>query len=522
MRNIFQSTPAAHPNKSSHDLSHSYVTTHAFGELVPNLTLDMLPGDHVNLSAENLTRFMPMLTPPMYGYDVTQHYWFVPYRILADFARDFFIGKKDPITGLVPAAPIFEINPDGSNYTRLMNYMRIPTPSLAGTSQNANSEEINAWAFAAYQCVYHQRYRDQNLVPEFNYKLVQGDNGSNAELFKLRNRAYGHDYFNSCAPTPQYGDAVKLPSTGYGDVPVKLHPASDFAPTGSIAVSSAGGGTSATLPGEDADWQDPANQSSMFADTSTLTPDTPNVNDFRLMFSLQRIKEKLMTFGRRYKEYVRAFFGFEIPDYRIDDPEFVYGTSTPVVTSEVLSTNGTASQYSDTLGAFAGHGVSVTPGSRGSYTAKEHGVLIGIQCCRPKTAYFQGIPKMFLKKQTEDYFLPELAHIGAQPVEVREVYAYVDEGDQIFGYQDPFQEHRFIPNAITGEMQKSLLNWHSARKYLTTPALGQGFIEVDPQGASEKRIFAYIGDNNSYLVSNTVHRIQLISTVPKYGDPRFI
>ena len=51
----------------------------------------------------------------------------------------------------------------------------------------------------------------KNQIAEVDYKLIDGDNTANTDLFVLRKRAWEHDYFTACAPSPQAGEAVDLP-----------------------------------------------------------------------------------------------------------------------------------------------------------------------------------------------------------------------------------------------------------------------------------------------------------------------
>ena len=89
--------------------------------------------------------------------------------------------------------------------------MGIPT-SASGIS---SATKINAMPFAAYQKVYNDYYRDQNLISPVigdDDILTDGDNYANrAYLISLRKRAWQHDCFTSALPSTQFGNAVRLP-----------------------------------------------------------------------------------------------------------------------------------------------------------------------------------------------------------------------------------------------------------------------------------------------------------------------
>ena len=73
---------------------------------------------------------------------------------------------------------------------------------------------------------------------------------------------------------------------------------------------------------------------------------------------------------------------------------------------------------------MAGHGVGMHQGRIGRYFAQEHGWLIGIMSVLPKTAYQQGIHKMFTRQDYLDYAFPTFAQLGEQEVLKRELFAY--------------------------------------------------------------------------------------------------
>ena len=148
---------------------------------------------------------------------------------------------------------------------------------------------------------------------------------------------------------------------------------------------------------------------------------------------MQEWLERSAVGGTRYTETILAHFGVNAGDARLQRPEYISGSKTNVIISEVLNTTGTDDAPQ---GNMAGHGISVTSGRYGNYFCKEHGYIIGIMSVTPRTAYFQGIPKHFLKiTDPFDFGWPTFANLGEQEVKQNEIYAYTSDGEDTFGKQ---------------------------------------------------------------------------------------
>lgn len=506
--NLFNSVQLIKPKKNVFDLSHDFKFSGDMGNLVPILVNECVPGDNFTIGCEAMVRFAPMLAPIMHRVDVSMHYFFVPNRILWDNWTDFVVNAS-------VTAPVYPNIPVYHDYTvdqkKFMDYMGVPPNSNA-----SNVTLINALPFAAYQCVYNEYYRDQNLVPSVDYKLNDGLNTNVSALLTMRKRAWEHDYFTSSLPFAQKGNAVDIPIGAIeGDANVKFNQntVTDPATAGLYGTRSTPVFTETIL----VDKGDPAPFGvigDLYADTSSLNIQPGTINDLRRAMRLQEWLEKNARGGTRYTENILMHFGVKSSDARLQRPEYITGIKSPIVISEVLNTTGQPDGLPQ--GNMAGHGIGVTSGKYGKYFCEEHGYIIGVMSVMPKTAYQQGIPRTYLKKDTLDYFWPSFANIGEQEVQNQELYAYTNTSEDTWGYVPRYAEYKYMPSRVAGEFRTSLDYWHLGRKFATEPALNQTFIECDP--ADTKRIFA-VTEGADTLYCHVYNKIKAVRPMPKFGTP---
>jgi len=476
---------------------------------MPSCLMECVPGDKVTLSNDLFLRFAPMIAPIMHRVDATVHYFFVPNRIVWDNWTKFITNEP---TGGIP-----QITMDGSlsaSQKKLADYLGVPPMPAGGTPTN-----VNAIPFAAYQCVYNEYYRDQNLIAPVDYKLEDGLNPV-GELATMRKRAWEHDYFTASLPFAQKGQAVDIP---LGDVTYKdgwYVPGSGEYPNwkaGSTDTTPAGGGTLNTVGSPFDPQVDASGLSSFMAydpnGSLEVTPTT--INSLRRAFKLQEWLEKNARGGTRYIENILMHFGVKSSDARLQRPEYITGTKTNVIISEVLNTTGQTSGLPQ--GNMAGHGVAVGGGYKGTYRCEEHGYIIGIMSVMPKTAYQQGIPKNYLKNDPLSFYWPSFANIGEQEVQNQEIFAYTPSATGTFGYVPRYAEYKYLPSRVAGEFRTTLSYWHLGRIFSGLPALNQDFIEVAPENVT--RIFAVTSTIEDNLYIECLNKIHAIRPMPVFGTP---
>ena len=509
--NLFNSVQMFKPKKNVFDLSHDFKFSGDMGNLIPILVNECVPGDNYKISCEAMVRFAPMIAPIMHRVDVSMHYFFVPNRIIWKGWQDFMVTS----TQGVPPYPYISFDGDReSQYAKFLNYMGIPLRK-PGTGGGV-STDINALPFAAYQCVYNEYYRDQNLISSVAYQLEDGDNNANIyDLATMRKRAWEHDYFTASLPFAQKGQAVDIPIGAIeGEAPVRFNDGIVLANRNFLQNFDA---TYSAFQGIEIARQTPQAASGvgpMFAATDGLEVKPGTINDLRRAMRLQEWLEKNARGGTRYVENILMHFGVKSSDARLQRPEYITGIKSPVVISEVLNTTGENAGLPQ--GNMAGHGIGVTSGNYGKYYCEEHGYIIGIMSVMPKTAYQQGIPRTYLKKDNLDYFWPSFANIGEQEVQNQELYAYTNTAEDTFGYVPRYAEYKYQPSRVAGEFTDSLDYWHLGRIFDTQPALNEDFVQCDP--AVTKRIFA-VEEGADSLYCHVYNKITAVRPMPKFGTP---
>lgn len=501
-KNLFNSVKVTAPGRNLFDMTHDFKFSANMGRLVPIMNMPVVPGDNVRIKPSALIRLAPMLAPMMHRCDVSMHYFYVPNRILWENFENFINNGTSGTDGSqsVPAFPYVTLTE--SNYTPLCDYLGVPPPA------GETSIEISALPFAAYQMIYNNYYRDQNLIDEVIESLVDGDNtpafsgGTLENMNRLRNRAWEHDYLTSCLPFAQKGPAVELPIAGFGDVEVKYNSvtgptALDGTPDDINVVNQPG----ATSP-----------VGRLYVPGADLIPQAATINDLRAAEKLQQFLEKLARAGSRFVELIKGVFNVDTGDARVQIPEFIGGLKTPIQISEVLNMTGTDQAPQ---GNMAGHGVSVAGGETMSYFCPEHGYIIGIMSVMPRTAYQDGLHRDWTKFDPLDFYWPDFAHLGEQAVYNHEAFMNSAEPYGTFGYIPRYSEYRYLNSRVAGEFRNSLDFWHMGRKFGTAPALNQDFVEADPT----HRVFAVTDEEVQKLYVQVVNGVYASRLMPVYGTP---
>ena len=494
MSQVFSRVAGLRPGRSVFDLSYDKKLTCDMGQLIPIMCDEMVPGDTFTVGNDIVMRFQPLVAPIMHEVNNYVHYFFVPTRILWDDWEDFISGGVEgDFSGELP-----RWNPTNTTVGSLWDYFGFPT-----TITPVGALPLD-FPRRAYNRIYNEYYRDETLIDE-----VAEDQET------ILNRCWEKDYFTSALPWQQRGIAPALPIAGTA---VALWADSAFGLKTSgydpITVSSFASDSKFYTPlaSEKANLKAVLNSNTV--DLSQAS--TFNVSDLRLAFQVQKWLERNARAGARYTEFLTSHFGVSPRDERLQRPEYLGGSKSPCIISEVLQTS--SSDSTSAQGNLAGHGISVDRTFACKYTAQEFGYIIGIMSVMPRSAYQQGIDRQWLRRTKYDFFFPEFANLSEQAIETAEIYATAVEADntKIFGYQGRYDEMRVKRNMVCGLMRSTFDYWHLGRKFATEPALNASFVTCTP----DKRIFAV--QDEPGLIVNVGNRIKAVRPMPIQSNPGLI
>jgi hypothetical protein len=521
----FTMIPKADIPRSSFDCQSTHKTTFDAGYLIPVYVDEMLPGDTFRLNMTAFARLATPIYPIMDNMHLDSFFFFVPNRLIWSNWQKFMGQQANPGDSISYVVPQ-QVSPAGGYAVgSLQDYMGLPT---VGQVSNAGTVSHCAFWPRAYNLIWNEWFRDENLQNSVTVDI--GDGPDNVANYTLLRRGKRKDYFTSALPWPQKGASVTLPLGTSAPIKQGVNFGSGgTAGNNKYAVrNTLVGGAAYNVWGNAlgaADGTNP-NESSynLYADLSQATAAT--INQLRQSFQIQKLLERDARGGTRYTEIIRAHFGVISPDARLQRPEYIGGGSTVVNINPIAQTSGTnASGTTTPMGTLAAMGTALAHKHGFTYSATEHGVILGLVSVRADLTYQQGLARMWSRSTRYDFYFPAFATLGEQAILNKEIYVRGDSNDDdVFGYQERWAEYRYYPSRISSLFRSTAAGtidgWHLAQRFTSLPTLNNTFIQDNPPVSRVVAVGA--AANGQQFIFDSFFDVKKARPMPMYSVPGLI
>ena len=446
--------------RNAFDLSQKHLFTAHAGMLLPVMTMDLIPHDHVSIQATDFMRCLPMNSAAFMSMRSVYEFFFVPYSQIWHPFDQFITGMNDYRSSLtyslhqskapsvVPSVSRRDIfafidekkdKKDIFGFSPVDNRLRLLDLLGYGVFKNADGtprteefvksmekdEKLSLFRLSAYQKIYNDFYRNTTYEPvDINSFSLDAITGSvKYETFfdnfcKLRYRNAQLDYFTNLRPTPLFDNDTLNNS---------------FADFWSTTC--------------DKEISPSSHPSSVYLDTD----DTPiSVQSIRNAFALDKLMRITQRAGKTYAEQIKAHFGYEVSEGRDGRVNYLGGFDSNIQVGDVTQMSGTTASPEQGVsikhGGYLGRVTGKAQGSGSGhieFDAQEHGILMCIYSLVPDMQYDATRVDPFVTKISRgDFFIPEFEDLGMQPLQTRYISDIARQQEKFKGWQPRYSEYK--------------------------------------------------------------------------------
>lgn len=494
--------PSPTLGRNDFDLSHRTVHTANFGELIPSMCVETVPGDKIKVRISDLVRAEPMVTSPFLRAKQHVDVWFVPYNLMWSRFNEFIADKDEPASSalhdrlFVPQCTIADLVSAYNQYTnnltphlldvhyqncarrvaRNLDLLGLPgtwirqanADAYAWTGNSHSYNVVNLWRLAAYNLIWYREYRQQyydtgayNLPSAiassaigpsylFNFDWLQCDTAANANIetnmigllaamIQPRFRCWKKDLFTGLMPSTQFGNVSVVES------PVLP----ENVATNNRAVTVNSGdfrySTSVSANTAPSDW----NIGTLAVKSKT------DILALRKSEAIQRWRENSLRAGNQIEDNFEAHYGVKPKSHLNVHPQFVASFDAPLNIGDINSQAQTGTGANQYLGDVAGKGIMSFDGSSEfTFETNDFGVLMGIYSILPEAEYnANGIDRLNCLLERQDYFYPEYENLGLEAV-AKNDFTINYSTDNVIGYAPRYYAYKQKIDRCCGEMMR--------------------------------------------------------------------
>lgn len=545
--------------RNAFDLSQKHLFTAHAGMLLPVMSLDLIPHDHVSIQATDFMRCLPMNSAAFMSMRSVYEFFFVPYSQLWHPFDQFITGMNDYRSSLtynlyqskapvvcpsVSRANLFAFVSDNtdnkhndifgfspvSNRCRLLDLLGYGVyKNVDGSSRSAElsksiqkDEKLSLFRIAAYQKIYADYYRNTTYEPidvdSFSLdgitKEVSIDVFFN-QMCQLRYRNAQLDYFTNLRPTPLF-DFSNPDISGYGL-------------DGKQSFFTQGDKDDRII----ADWEYVSMHNPFVKKGDSPVNSFLTIPDIRNAFALDKLMRITQSAGKTYAEQIKAHFGYEVDEGRDTKVNYLGGFDSNIQVGDVTQTSGTTAAPEQGVSIkHAGYLGRVTGKAQGSgsghieFDAKEHGILMCIYSLVPDMQYDATRIDPFVTKLSRgDFFLPEFENLGMQPLQSRFISDIASQKAKFKGWQPRYSEYKTALDINHGQFANGqpLSYWTvgRGRSGETLETFDIASLKINPKWLDS--IFA-VNYNGSQLTDcvfgGCQFNVQKVSDMSETGEPR--
>ncbi len=434
----------------------------------------------------------------------------MPLMMYMKIWRDYFLNKNYLLTK--GADDLYDLDtlsecilPDDDSRFRLGN-----DGNILSFADKGKAWYCDLYGFLNYG---YDSSNDYAYVPSKGMSWVKNNDDEDVFVCGLFYHDYPDDYFTSALPWSQRGET---PTLGLGSVDFTLESSPLFrnvlrsswaVPTYTYSASLTDMDRSTSYPSIWTDSHSPGSGSYSDAGYTKKLNDSFNawlskslvgatatgsitLEALRDLAVKQTIMEKMAHTDGSYAQFGLTFFG-EVSKAAVDySPTYIGGTYTNLAFTEVLQTSATTEN--SMLGQYAGHGIGFdNNGYIGKFHSDDWGYIMLCACIMPDVYYSQGLDKLWSRNLQADWYLPERANLGMQPILNKQVYLQLQSvvdtdghpvNDNLWAWQDIYDEYRFQDNIITGKLadprSESFYPYTQSRRFTSLPNWGAKFAEA--------------------------------------------